>query len=154
MASMPVVHLYTDGSCSPNPGPGGWGVVLLTPGRPHRKELSGAEAGTTNNRMELTAALEGLRALRRPCRVVVHTDSQYLRNAFEKSWLERWQRNGWRTADGRPVQNADLWKALLDAAGRHQVQWVWIRGHAGDPENNRADELANAARRRLIDGHP
>jgi ribonuclease HI len=140
----PTVRIYTDGSCAPNPGPGGWAAVLLAGG--HRKELSGADRDTTNNRMELTAALEALRALRVPSVVVLHTDSQYLRNAFEKGWLSKWQRTGWRTADGKPVQNEDLWRDLVVAAKVHEVRWEWVRGHASDVENNRCDELANQAR--------
>jgi len=140
----PTVRIYTEGSCAPNPGPGGWPAVLLAGGR--RKELSGADRDTTNNRMELTAALEALRALRVPTVVILHTDSQYLRNAFEKGWLSKWQRTGWRTADGKPVQNEDLWRELSAAAKVHEVRWEWVRGHGSDVENNRCDELANQAR--------
>jgi len=145
----PLVHVYSDGSCSPNPGPGGWGAVLISPAHKHRRELSGAARRTTNNRMELTAALMALRALKKPCRVVVHTDSRYLRDAFEKGWLERWQRNGWKTTDRRAVLNADLWRVLLDLTAKHDVSWKWVKGHAENAENNRADALANAARTRL-----
>ncbi len=145
--SLPLVHIYCDGACSPNPGIGGWGSILISPAHGNaRKELSGAEPETTNNRMELTAALMGLRALKGPCRVELFTDSQYVRNAFEEKWLGRWQRTGWRTASRQPVQNADLWQALLEQARVHQVRWNWVRGHAGHEENERADALAVAAR--------
>ena len=148
--SKPEVVLYCDGACSPNPGVGGWGVLLIAPGHGDvRKELSGAEAQSTNNRMELTAALEGVRALKRPSCVRIVTDSKYLRNAFTEGWIDNWQRNGWRTAGRKPVKNEDLWRALLDALERHDVQWEWVRGHADDPCNQRCDELAVEARLRL-----
>lgn len=136
------VTVYTDGACAGNPGPGGWGVVLLAGGR--RREISGFEPATTNNRMELTAAIAALRALTRPCEVDLHTDSQYLRNGMQ-SWLATWKRNGWKTADRKPVKNEDLWRALDLLAGTHRIDWHWVRGHAGHPENERADALANAA---------
>ncbi len=141
------VHLYTDGACSGNPGPGGWGAVLVTDGSAGMREktLSGGSPATTNNRMELTAVIEALRALKRPCSVVVHTDSQYIANAFGQGWLERWQRNGWRTADKKPVKNKDLWQDLLQASVPHSVRWEWLRGHAGHPRNEQADRLAVAA---------
>jgi len=145
----PEVLLYCDGACSPNPGMGGWGVVLLAPGRDARKELFGAESETTNNRMELTAALEGLRALRRPSHVRIVTDSQYLKNAFTSGWIEQWQRNGWRTAGRQPVKNEDLWRALLEAMAPHGIEWEWCRGHGETADNIRCDELAVEARRRL-----
>jgi ribonuclease HI len=145
----PEVVIYTDGACSPNPGVGGWGAVLLSPRHGARRELSGAENGTTNNRMELTAALEALAALTRPCAVTLHTDSRYLMNAFEAGWLAKWQRNGWRTAGKQPVQNADLWRRLLERTAVHEVAWRWVAGHADDVENNRADALAVAAREAL-----
>jgi len=144
-----VVEIWTDGACSGNPGPGGWGVLLVYGG--HRRELSGGDPGpTTNNRMELTAAIEALETLTRPSVVRVHTDSSYVRGGIT-SWLAGWKRNGWRTADKKPVKNADLWQRLDDAAARHTVEWRWVKGHAGDPGNERADALANvgmaAARR-------
>jgi ribonuclease HI len=144
------VHLYTDGACSGNPGPGGWGAVLLAGAPPAMKEktLSGGSPATTNNRMELTAVIEALRALKRPCDVVVHTDSQYIANAFRQRWLEKWQANGWRTAGKKPVKNKDLWMDLLEAAGPHAVRWEWLRGHAGHPRNEQADRLAVEACRR------
>ena len=146
---MDRVRLYTDGACSPNPGVGGWGVVLISDQRGARKELSGAEAHTTNNRMELLAAIRGLEALKRRCAVEISTDSQYVHNAFANRWLDRWKSNGWRTAEKKPVQNEDLWRRLLELEQVHEVRWRWVRGHAADAENNRADALAVEARLRL-----
>jgi ribonuclease HI len=140
------VHIYTDGACDPNPGPGGWGAVLVY--GPQTKEISGAEPHTTNNRMELTAAIEALRLLKRPCNVVLHTDSQYLRRGITE-WLPVWQAKGWRKADGKPVENVELWQELLRQAQRHHITWEWIRGHRGDPLNERADRLAKNARATL-----
>lgn len=138
--SSKVVEIWTDGACKGNPGPGGWGA-LLRQGR-HEKELCGGEAATTNNRMELTAVIEALRALKRPCHVVVHTDSQYVQKGMSE-WLPNWKRRGWLTADKKPVRNADLWQALDALVAEHEVEWRWVRGHAGDPGNERADALAN-----------
>lgn len=135
----PHVVIYTDGACSGNPGPGGWGAILMS--GPHRKEISGGEANTTNNRMELFAAIAALEALKRPSQVDLHTDSSYLRNGITQ-WIHGWKRNGWRTADRKPVKNAELWQRLEEATHRHQITWHWIKGHAGQPENERADELA------------
>lgn len=140
--ARPRVQLYTDGACSGNPGPGGWGVVLIYGA--HRKELAGGEPATTNNRMELTAAIAGLSALNRPCEVDLYTDSQYLSRAFTQGWLAKWQRNGWLTANKEPVQNQDLWLRLLALCREHKVSWHWVKGHADNPENNRCDELARA----------
>jgi ribonuclease HI len=135
------VEIYTDGACSGNPGPGGWGVVLAY--GEHERELFGGDPGpTTNNRMELTAAIEALEALTRPAQVRLHTDSSYVRNGIS-SWLPGWKRNGWMTAERKPVKNADLWQRLDAARARHEVEWRWVRGHAGDPGNERADALAN-----------
>jgi ribonuclease HI len=137
-----IVELFTDGACKGNPGPGGWGAVLRFKGK--ERELSGGEPDTTNNRMEMMAAIEGLKALTRPCTVTLYTDSKYLMDGITK-WIHGWQRNGWRTADKKPVKNADLWQALLAATAPHQVKWRWVKGHAGHPENERADKLACAA---------
>ncbi len=140
-----MVELWTDGACSGNPGPGGWAALLRWNGQ--EKELTGGEAATTNNRMELTAVLEGLRALTRPVEVVVHTDSAYVQRAFSDGWLERWQRNGWRTAAKKPVENRDLWEALLEAASPHQIRFERVKGHAGVELNERVDVLAVQAAR-------
>ena len=141
MAELPSVEIFTDGACRGNPGPGGWAALIRSGTR--EKEISGGEALTTNNRMELTAAIEALNALKRPCRVELHTDSNYVRDGITK-WIHAWQRNGWRTADKKPVKKADLWQQLLDAAARHQVRWHWVKGHSGHPENDRVDALACA----------
>lgn len=134
------VTLYTDGACKGNPGPGGWGAVLRY-GK-SLKTLCGGEAQTTNNRMELMAAIQGLRALRRSCTVDLYTDSQYVRKGITE-WLSGWKRNGWKTAARKPVKNDDLWKALDEEAGRHTIRWHWVKGHSGVPDNELADELAN-----------
>jgi ribonuclease HI len=134
-----VVDIYTDGACSGNPGPGGWGALLLWDGR--EREIKGGAPATTNNRMELTAAIEALDALKRPMTVRLHTDSTYVRDGITK-WLKNWKANGWKTASRKPVKNVDLWRRLEAAAARHDVEWFWVRGHAGHPENERADELA------------
>jgi len=136
-----VIDVFTDGACSGNPGPGGWGALLRWRG--HEKELSGGEAETTNNRMEMTAAIEALAAItaRRPVRVRLHTDSRYLRDGIT-AWIHRWKVNGWRTADKKPVKNADLWQRLDALLDRFDVEWRWVKGHAGHPENERADALA------------
>jgi ribonuclease HI len=139
--SSKVVEIYTDGACSGNPGPGGWGAVLFYNG--HERELHGGEAaGTTNNRMELMAAIQALESLTRPSVVRLHTDSVYVRSGIT-SWLNSWKRNGWRTASKQPVKNEDLWRRLDAAAARHEVHWLWVKGHAGNPGNERADALAN-----------
>ena len=136
---LPDVTVYTDGACSGNPGPGGWGAIL-TFGE-QRKELFGGERDTTNNRMELLASIAALEVLKKPCRVHLHTDSNYLRDGITK-WIHGWKRNGWKTADKKPVKNEDLWKQLDAAVARHTIEWHWVKGHAGHPENERADELA------------
>ncbi len=142
MTELSRVEIFTDGACKGNPGPGGWGAILRMGDK--ERELSGGEAMTTNNRMELMAAIEGLKALKRPCRVDLTTDSNYVRDGITK-WVFGWQKNGWKTADKKPVKNADLWLALLEAVKSHQVTWHWVKGHAGHPENDRADALASAA---------
>jgi ribonuclease HI len=140
-AATAAVEIYTDGACSGNPGPGGWGAVLFY--GQHEKELYGGQhEPTTNNRMELTAAIQALDHLTRPAVVRLHTDSTYVRSGI-MSWLAGWQRNGWRTSDRKPVKNADLWQRLAAAVARHEVEWLWVKGHAGDPGNERADALAN-----------
>ena len=137
------VTIYTDGACSGNPGPGGWGAILMY--QDQKKELSGFEPDTTNNRMELMAVIESIRALKAPCDISIHTDSAYVCNAFHNAWLENWQRNGWKTASKRPVENQDLWLALLSALSTHTYQFVKVKGHSDNPLNNRCDELARLA---------
>lgn len=137
---MKTVTIYTDGACSGNPGPGGWGAILMY--GPHSRELSGGEAATTNNRMELTAVIEGLSALKEPCDVTLTSDSKYVLDAIEKGWARSWKRNGWRKADKKPALNADLWDRLLTLLDIHTVRLVWVRGHQGHPENERCDQLA------------
>lgn len=139
---MNEVEIYTDGACRGNPGPGGWGVLMLA--GEARRELSGAEATTTNNRMELMAAIEALRALKRPVQVTLYTDSKYVCTGIEE-WLPAWKQRGWKTADKKPVKNQDLWQVLDHVRGQHQIRWKWVKGHAGNPGNERADALANAA---------
>ncbi len=140
-----MVEIFTDGACSGNPGPGGWGAVLRWRG--HERELSGGAAETTNNRMEMMAAIGALETLKRPARVRLHTDSTYLRDGMTR-WLATWKANGWRTSARKPVKNRDLWERLDAALVPHQVDWLWVKGHAGHPENERADDLARAAIRR------
>jgi ribonuclease HI len=145
--SAEVVEVWTDGGCKPNPGPGGWAAILRFRGV--EKELSGAEHATTNNRMELTAAAAALEALKRPCRVVLHTDSEYVKNGITR-WHTGWVRKNWRSSTGDPVKNMELWQRLLAASAQHKIEWRWVRGHAGDAMNERADALATAARQRLV----
>ncbi|UYY59838.1 ribonuclease HI [Sphingomonas sp. S2-65] len=142
MTELQHVEMFTDGACKGNPGKGGWGVLLRM--GETEKELSGGEPHTTNNRMELMAAIQGLNALKRPCRVTLSTDSRYVMDGLTK-WIHGWMKNGWRTADKKPVKNAELWQALLEAAKPHRVEWVWVKGHAGHPGNERADKLASDA---------
>ena len=142
MSTLPLVTVHTDGACSGNPGPGGWGAILKFGDK--EKELKGGEPHTTNNRMELMAAIAALEALKRPCIVDLHTDSQYLRNGI-MTWIKGWKRNGWKTADKKPVKNVDLWQRLEAAMAPHKVEFFWVRGHAGHPENERADALARGA---------
>lgn len=140
---MKHVTLYTDGACSGNPGPGGWGAILMYGEK--SREISGGAPETTNNRMEITAAIEGLKALKEPCRVSVYSDSAYLVNAFLQGWIDNWRRNGWVKKDKTPVENQDLWKELLGLCGIHRVEWVKVKGHSDNQYNNRCDELARAA---------
>ncbi len=141
MGNEPV-EIYTDGACRGNPGPGGWGALLRYRGR--ERTLSGAESSTTNNRMELMAAIRSLETLTRPCQVTLYTDSEYVKKGITQ-WLPNWKRRGWKTAEKKPVKNADLWKRLDNAVSRHEVQWRWVRGHSGHPENERVDALARQA---------
>ena len=139
---MTEVQIFTDGACKGNPGPGGWGAVIRSGA--HEKELSGGESPTTNNRMELLAAIRALQALKRPCAVTLHTDSNYVKDGITK-WVFGWQKNGWKTADRKPVKNAELWQELVEATRTHKIDWRWVKGHSGHPENERADALASAA---------
>jgi ribonuclease HI len=145
------VEIYTDGACRGNPGPGGWGAVLRFKGS--ERTLKGAEPETTNNRMELTAAIVALETLKRPCAVALTTDSQYVKQGVTQ-WIHQWKRCGWRTADRKPVKNQDLWQRLDAAASRHDIQWFWVRGHTGHPENELADRLANEAIDEMLAGSP
>ncbi|HKJ34883.1 MAG TPA: ribonuclease HI [Balneolales bacterium] len=138
--SKTEVSIYTDGACSGNPGPGGWAALLES--KEKEKTLSGGESRTTNNRMELTAAIEGLRALKRPCKVTIHSDSALLVNTFNKGWIDNWQKRNWRKANKKPVENQDLWKDLLKVMDKHDVKWVKVKGHANDDKNNLVDRLA------------
>jgi ribonuclease HI len=140
VAEEPMINIYADGGCRGNPGPGGWGVLMQTGCA--EKELCGGERDTTNNRMELTAVIRSLEALKRPSTVNVHTDSQYVQKGISQ-WIHNWKRNGWRTSDKKPVKNADLWQILDGLATQHQIKWIWVKGHAGHPGNERADALAN-----------
>lgn len=140
---MSDITIYTDGACSGNPGPGGWAAIIID--GDEAEQITGGEPHTTNNRMELRAALEALRALKNPSRVTLHTDSAYLSNAFNKGWLDSWQDNNWKTSSNKAVKNKKLWQALLEEADRHDVEWVWVEGHADNELNNMADELAVSA---------
>lgn len=144
-----VVEIYTDGACKGNPGAGGWGALLEYDGK--KRELYGGEPHTTNNRMELTAVIRALAALKRPCKVRIHTDSQYVQQGIS-NWIRDWKRRGWKTADGKPVKNLDLWRELDELAGKHEIEWVWVRGHAGHRGNERADELANLGAKSVSGG--
>jgi len=141
VTELPLVELFTDGACRGNPGPGGWAVLLRMGAR--EREIAGGETQTTNNRMELKAAIEGLKALKRPCRVEIHTDSNYVRDGITR-WVHGWLGNGWRTSSKKPVKNADLWQELVDAVEPHRVEWHWVKAHSGHPENDRVDALACA----------
>lgn len=142
MAQLKKVDIFTDGACSGNPGPGGWGAILRYCG--HTLELSGGEAATTNNRMELTAVIEALRKLKEPCELTVYTDSKYVCDAFLKGWVDAWIKNSWRKSDKKPVLNPELWQALVSEISKHKYSFVWVKGHAGHPENERCDALATA----------
>ncbi|MEO8894829.1 MAG: ribonuclease HI [Rhizomicrobium sp.] len=139
---MVSIDIFTDGACSGNPGPGGWGAILRSGGQ--EKELSGGDPATTNNRMELMAVIEGLKALKQSSAVTIHTDSRYVMDGASK-WILGWKKKGWKTADRKPVKNEDLWRALDEAMARHQIHWIWVAGHSGHPENERADQLARDA---------
>ena len=149
MANEVIINIYADGGCRGNPGPGGWGVLLQTGDT--EKELWGGEPNTTNNRMELTAVIRALEALKRPTTIHVHTDSQYVQKGISQ-WIHNWKRNGWRTADKKPVKNQDLWQALDAAAAIHKMHWRWVKGHSGDPDNERVDQLARDAAIRVRAG--
>jgi ribonuclease HI len=144
----PKVVIYTDGACSGNPGPGGWGAVMIA--GPHEKEIWGGEIATTNNRMELMAAIQALETLKRPCQVELHTDSKYVQQGISE-WIRGWKARGWKTADKKPVKNDDLWRRLDEARARHDVQWRWVKGHAGHELNERADELARRGIKDVLD---
>ncbi|RMH94976.1 ribonuclease HI [Lysobacter pythonis] len=148
---MKAVEAHTDGACLGNPGPGGWGVLLRYGAK--EKELAGGDPGTTNNRMELMAAIRALEALTEACEVALHTDSRYVQQGISE-WLPNWRRRGWKTAAGQPVKNQDLWQRLDEAARRHRVDWRWVKGHAGDPDNERVDALARAQALKIKRGHP
>ncbi len=144
---LSTVILYTDGACSGNPGPGGWGALLIW--NQKEKEISGGENETTNNRMEMKAVIEGLKKLNRPCRVKVHSDSAYIINAFTKGWIESWKKRGWKKSNKKPVENIDLWKELIEQADKHKVEWIKVKGHSDDELNNRVDRLAVEASKRF-----
>ncbi|MHC4870532.1 MAG: ribonuclease HI [Planctomycetota bacterium] len=147
---MKKISIYTDGACSGNPGPGGWGSVIICHNPQKRKEISGAEDNTTNNRMELLAVIESLEILKYPCEISITTDSKYVHDAFAKNWIGGWQKNGWITAAKKPVKNQDLWQRLLQAKDAHVIEWNWIKGHSNHPENEKADQLAVKARENLV----
>ncbi len=147
MTENTIIEIFTDGACKGNPGPGGWGALLRFKGI--EKRLHGGEPHTTNNRMELQAAIEGLKSLKRPCQVILTTDSSYVKDGIQK-WMANWKKNGWKTASKKPVKNADLWQQLDLLSARHQVQWAWVKGHSGHRENEIADELANLGAKDFI----
>lgn len=143
IVNKPIIDIYTDGACSGNPGPGGWAALLQSP--KNEKEISGSEAHTTNNRMEMMAVIQALKALKRPCKVRLHSDSALVINAMTKGWIDNWQKKGWRKADNKPVENQELWQEMLEAMRPHDVEWIKVKGHASDVRNNRVDALAVAA---------
>lgn len=146
---MREVRIYTDGACDPNPGIGGWAAILIDVSTGAKKEISGGDRESTNNRMELQAVIEALSALTEPCSVMLVTDSEYVKNAFTQNWIKGWIAKGWKTASKQPVKNQDLWQKLLTLTATHHIEWKWVRGHATDPLNNRCDELAVAARKKI-----
>ncbi len=146
---MDKVTIYTDGGCSPNPGAGGWGAVLLSAKHNVEKHIYGSEAESTNNRMELTAAIKSLETLKRPCKVEFHTDSQYLQKAFTQGWIEKWQKNNWRTAHKKAVLNQDLWEKLIEMTKIHDIEWKWVKGHSNNKYNEICDQLVHKARKEL-----
>lgn len=146
--NLTEVTIYTDGACSGNPGPGGWGVLLRHNGK--EKELSGGEAHTTNNRMEMKAVIEAIRAIKKPCLLKIHSDSALIINAMTKGWIDSWQSKGWKRADKKPVENQDLWVELLNVIGAHKVEWIKVRGHSGIPDNERVDQLAVQAAKQFM----
>ena len=145
--SKSSVIIYTDGACSPNPGIGGWGAVLISNEHKLRTEISGSEVSSTNNRMEITAVIKAFEVLKKPCKVDLYTDSTYVKNAFEKNWIKNWQKNGWKIKNKKPVANKDLWIRLLDVSQNHEISWHWVKGHSNNTENDRCDELAVQARK-------
>jgi ribonuclease HI len=145
--SLPTVILYTDGACSGNPGPGGWGALLLWNGK--EKELTGGAKNTTNNRMEMMAVIKGLKALKRPCKVKIHSDSALIVNTFKKGWIDDWQKRGWKKSNKKPVENQDLWEEMLKAMSSHKIEWIKVKGHADNMLNNRVDKLAVAASKKF-----
>ncbi len=149
MLDKPTVIIYTDGACDPNPGIGGWAAILIHPDTGKKTEISGGEKESTNNRMELTAVIEALSRLKSPCIITLVTDSEYVKNAFTQKWLDGWIKRGWKTAGRQPVKNQDLWEKLLELTKPHHIEWKWVRGHAFDAHNNRCDELAVLARRKI-----
>lgn len=149
IVNKPIIDIYTDGACSGNPGPGGWAALLQSP--KNEKEISGSEAHTTNNRMEMVAVIQALKALKRPCKVRLHSDSALIINAMTKGWIESWQKKGWRKADNKPIENVELWQQMLEAMCSHEVEWIKVKGHANDARNNRVDALAVAASKAASD---
>lgn len=147
--SKTSVIIYTDGACAPNPGVGGWGAILISNEHNLRTELSGSELYSTNNRMEITAVIKALEALKKSCIVDLYTDSTYVKNAFEKKWLINWKNNGWKSKNRKPIANKDLWLRLLEVSQKHEVSWHWVKGHSNNLENNRCDELAVSARKKI-----
>jgi len=143
------IIIYTDGACAPNPGIGGWGAILISKKHNLRTEISGSEAHSTNNRMEITAVIKAFEALKKPCVVDLYTDSVYVKNAFDKNWIKNWENNGWKNKGRKPIANKDLWLRLIEVSQKHEVSWHWVKGHSNNPENERCDELAVKARKEI-----